>query len=562
MHNLSSKTKQYMAHIDHSHNCIDACRVIHNNLFLVENYIFSAVFLQNKQSFLFELFDCSDSEYVQVVDVQFDFLLESGVLTNVISGSSYSIFPQYDTSQTYFQYVICPLTLNNSVEGLLIVAFDKKCIGNDDDYKIQGCLFQSSLLNNYFEIQDLRKTNSTLQNKLNTIQNIRVNEKLSDNNLLNSLINSLPIGLVIVNKENKQIIKHNSVAQNLLSPNKQDLIDQTLNQFLSYENTLFDVYLKSILIDTSGRNVPIMRYSTVVIIEGVEFIIETISEVDEQKDLQEFVNGHNQGLESLVEEKSKDLFEVMAKLEKSIERVKLSEEAAANEKRYSELKTKFLLMISHELRTPLTVIRNNVEIIKSYHQRLTDIQYEQYTSHILSAVEFISTILLNVNKFQAEISDVKKEGDVTISAYEQIRMKVNEATQNTSSKKVDIEIQVPKELEIGYTVDTFSPIITNIIGNMFAYSRDDVKGIITYSLEGNFHCFVFQDSGIGIPPENLPRITELFYRGNNTINRPGIGIGLTIVQKILDFMGGTIDIESVENEYTKVTIKIPILPNN
>lgn len=95
---------------------------------------------------------------------------------------------------------------------------------------------------------------------------------------------------------------------------------------------------------------------------------------------------------------------------------------------------------------------------------------------------------------------------------------------------------------------------------MFAYSRDDVKGIITYSLEENFHCFVFQDSGIGIPPENLPRITELFYRGNNTINRPGIG--LTIVQKILNFMRGTIDIESVENEYTKVTIKIPILPNN
>ena len=67
---------------------------------------------------------------------------------------------------------------------------------------------------------------------------------------------------------------------------------------------------------------------------------------------------------------------------------------------------------------------------------------------------------------------------------------------------------------------------------------------------------VFEDSGAGIAPEDLPHIKEKFYKANNTVR--GSGIGLAVCDEIVKYHGGTMDIDSVLGEGTKVTVTLPL----
>jgi signal transduction histidine kinase len=66
------------------------------------------------------------------------------------------------------------------------------------------------------------------------------------------------------------------------------------------------------------------------------------------------------------------------------------------------------------------------------------------------------------------------------------------------------------------------------------------------------------DQGIGIPPEDLPRLFQAFHRGTNTGQRSGTGLGLVIVKRCVDLHGGTIHIASRPGEGTRVTVVLPL----
>jgi len=69
--------------------------------------------------------------------------------------------------------------------------------------------------------------------------------------------------------------------------------------------------------------------------------------------------------------------------------------------------------------------------------------------------------------------------------------------------------------------------------------------------------FSVTDSGSGIAAEHLPRVFERFYRDDSQAAHSGAGLGLAIVQKIVDIHHGSIDVESIEGEGTKFTVRLP-----
>ncbi len=73
---------------------------------------------------------------------------------------------------------------------------------------------------------------------------------------------------------------------------------------------------------------------------------------------------------------------------------------------------------------------------------------------------------------------------------------------------------------------------------------------------------VFEDKGIGIPEEDIPKITEPFYRGTNTVATPGSGIGLSLVNQIVKNHNGSIDIKSELGKGTRITLLLPALSSN
>jgi signal transduction histidine kinase len=103
-------------------------------------------------------------------------------------------------------------------------------------------------------------------------------------------------------------------------------------------------------------------------------------------------------------------------------------------------------------------------------------------------------------------------------------------------------------------------LLAELLTNAVRYARSAAGTGIVVRLVGDARRLTFSvaDDGIGIAPDDLPHVTELFYRGVNVQNLPGSGIGLAIVKRIVDLNGGDLEIDSTMVGGTTVTIVLPI----
>ncbi|AIM37125.1 hypothetical protein KO02_10810 [Sphingobacterium sp. ML3W] len=104
-------------------------------------------------------------------------------------------------------------------------------------------------------------------------------------------------------------------------------------------------------------------------------------------------------------------------------------------------------------------------------------------------------------------------------------------------------------------------IFSNLIGNAIKYSTQAPQPqlhIDSY-FEDEQVCYTIRDNGIGIPAENIAHIFDIFKRGNNVANIEGTGVGLSLVKRIMDRLGGSIKIESQVESGTAVHLFFPIV---
>ena len=108
--------------------------------------------------------------------------------------------------------------------------------------------------------------------------------------------------------------------------------------------------------------------------------------------------------------------------------------------------------------------------------------------------------------------------------------------------------------------DRIEQVITNIIGNAIKYTPDygSIKIVCDYNLTNA--TLIVQDTGIGIPSSDIPRLFDRFYRVDKARSRKrgGTGLGLAIAKEIVDAHEGTIDVHSVHGKGTSITVKMPI----
>lgn len=101
-------------------------------------------------------------------------------------------------------------------------------------------------------------------------------------------------------------------------------------------------------------------------------------------------------------------------------------------------------------------------------------------------------------------------------------------------------------------------ILNNLISNAIKYSPSVSLVNFELNCQDKWIIFKVQDSGIGIPQDDLQHLFESFYRANNVENIPGAGLGLAIVKKAVDLHGGTITVDSEVGVGTTFTVTIPI----
>jgi signal transduction histidine kinase len=234
---------------------------------------------------------------------------------------------------------------------------------------------------------------------------------------------------------------------------------------------------------------------------------------------------------------------------------------AANERlrRTDAERTRFMTLVTHELRAPLNTIHTCVELAlagQASPETVRDI-LERVKKRVSELTELISD-LLRLARAREEASRDEALGlvqveDVLQSVVEIMR---TEAVRKDLFLSVDIE---PNLSPVRANADRLKLVWTNLLSNAIKYT--EAGGIIAVSLKQTPEQLVatVRDTGIGIPPEDQRRVFEEFYRAENarTVPPVGTGVGLSIVQRVIENWGGKITVESELGLGSKFTFVLP-----
>lgn len=220
--------------------------------------------------------------------------------------------------------------------------------------------------------------------------------------------------------------------------------------------------------------------------------------------------------------------------------------------RLATVKKDFVVNVSHELRTPLTAIKGFLETMEQ--------DSSQDAGHYLEIVRRHTDRLINIVRDLQQLSEleaVERLQTEKVNIALLLRPVVKMFEPKLADKGLKIELKVA-DIEIVVDPFKFEQVCINLIDNAIKYTE---RGRIMVSAEQDARqtWIAVEDTGIGIPKEQLPRIFERFYVVDKSHSRRmgGTGLGLSIVKHIVLAHRGTVSIESVPGKGTKVIITLP-----
>jgi PAS domain S-box-containing protein len=261
----------------------------------------------------------------------------------------------------------------------------------------------------------------------------------------------------------------------------------------------------------------------------------------------------NADLEQTVADRTHALLTTLAQLE---QRQAELAQALAAEQELGELKSRFVSMASHEFRTPLTAVLTSASLIEKYPAAEQQDKRLRHLGRIRQSVNQLNDIL---------------EEFLSVGRIEEGKVKAQPAHLNLPILLRDVLADLQGVLKAGQRVvqdiDCTGPmwldasllrkIVVNLLSNATKYSGENaVVHVRVKAAEGQL-TLVVQDEGVGISTEDQARLFERFFRARNVTNVPGTGLGLYIVGRYVELLGGTIALASELGRGTTVTISIP-----
>jgi PAS domain S-box-containing protein len=230
----------------------------------------------------------------------------------------------------------------------------------------------------------------------------------------------------------------------------------------------------------------------------------------------------------------------------------------AREKELGQLRSNFVSMVSHEFRTPLGIIQSSAEILEDYLDQLEPAERKDHLQSIRKNTRRMAELMeeaLLIGSLDAGKMEFKA---VSLDLGTFLRRLVDEVLSATD-RRCPIELslaEIPAEFKADERL--LQHIFTNLLTNAVKYS--DIGRVVRFELgrdEREIVCDI-RDQGIGIPDADREWLFNAFHRGHNVSDRPGTGLGLVIVKRCVDLLGGSIKVESKLGEGTIMTVRLPI----
>ena len=230
------------------------------------------------------------------------------------------------------------------------------------------------------------------------------------------------------------------------------------------------------------------------------------------------------------------------------------------QKRIDTAKSEFVALATHQLRTPIAAIRWNVELLSKNLTARTEKQgryldkIERNVFRMISLInDFLSVSKLEMGTFAAQSEDTNLTEFFTSIE--------DEFAEKITSKQLTVNRQDdPPNLVIKTDSRLFHIIVSNLVTNAVKYLVPNGTLVFSYQLIGEQLQIVVADNGIGIPESELDNLFTKFFRASNARSHQteGTGLGLYVVKQSVELLGGTITVDSKENEGARFVIILPV----
>lgn len=227
---------------------------------------------------------------------------------------------------------------------------------------------------------------------------------------------------------------------------------------------------------------------------------------------------------------------------------------AAELSRTEVLHTDFISNVSHEIKTPLAIIQNYAKLLLS--KNLDKETHDKYASTLVAASEKLTNLVSNILKLN-KLENQEIQTDIEeINLSEMLAQTLLNYEDRIEEKSLNINCDLQENVMIKSSSSYLEIIWNNLISNAIKFT--DKGGEISLSLkkENSDITVEIKDTGCGISTKTGNHIFEKFYQGDTSHAQEGNGLGLALVKKVIDIIGGTIKVNSELGKGSTFVIKL------
>jgi signal transduction histidine kinase len=222
------------------------------------------------------------------------------------------------------------------------------------------------------------------------------------------------------------------------------------------------------------------------------------------------------------------------------------------------VKSDFVSNVSHELRTPLTSILGYLELLEDeLDGEDGELELVRAASRNVARLGELVDDLLALTRTESQTTDL-----VPLDLAALTRDVVTDLRVASSQHGVEIRLGLPgSPVPVLADAGQVARVLTNLISNAVKFSQGASEVAVSVGAEGQQALVAVEDHGIGIPAHELDQLGSRFYRASNAVGLgiTGTGLGLRIVQAIVDNHHGSVDLRSEEGVGTTVRVRLPLL---
>lgn len=218
------------------------------------------------------------------------------------------------------------------------------------------------------------------------------------------------------------------------------------------------------------------------------------------------------------------------------------------------LKNDFIANVSHEIKTPLSIINMYAQILEN--NNLTEEERKKNIKSLKKACKRLSTLVENILKLnklenQKILPNIKE-----INLSELLISQVLNFEELIEKKDIKLVCSIEEDLYINSEESYLEIVFNNLMSNAVKFTNENGKIEVSLKKVNDEYIISFKDNGCGMDNDTGRHIFDKFYQGETSHSKEGNGLGLALVKRVIDSLGGKIEVESELNKGTTFTITI------